>query len=192
MKLKKNLAAAVLAAAMVASLTTPVFAADNEDGTKSTLLTYNVAQEYLWSIPSDVTFSEEQNASGATGTIEGTYEKADENAVVVTKNVIGIGKTLKITVEGDGENNAFTIKTSGANAKVLNYAITLKKADDELQYGELGTDKVVLSIPAGTNSGEQILKFTLTTKATDNNNTTNPAVIAGNYTGNAVFTATVE
>lgn len=196
MKLKKNLAAAALAVAMVASLATPVFAIEGtstNSPTGKTELEYNVTEGFTWTIPSKVTFSEAQGSTGAvTASGSELVGDASEKTVTVTKNVIAEGKTLKISVKGEGTGGAFVIKNGTAGTTVLTY--TVGKADpvesgEPASYEDVAAEGEILTVSAGTLTGAKVLQFKLNTKA---NGSDNSAIVAGKYTGNAIFTATVE
>lgn len=183
MKLKKNLAAAALAVAMVASLATPVFAIDGSDTdtptTGTTNVKYDVSVSYEWSIPSEIDFT---NAANSTVTTSGS--SGNTQNVLVTKNVIPVGQSLVIKVSSDQyESNSYYIKaTKGASTQKLNYSIK-KSADGEA----LENNAEVLKVESGKDKDSQPLVFTLT-KASGNNISEK----AGNYTDTLTFTASIE
>ena len=195
MKLKKNLAAAALATAMVASLATPVFAADEnkvtdltQNATKSTTVTYNVTGGYTWTVPAKVDFGKDMgiNNSSVVGkaqTAEGNQVADGTTKVTVDDNIIPDGQKLQINVKAAANyyvDGSYVIKNGGTS---LNY--TIKKNGES---AALGDDAEVLTVVAGTKAGEQKLDFTLTTKQ---DSTEKASEVAGAYTGNLVFTASI-
>jgi len=93
--------------------------------------------------------------------------------VSVTKNVIGYGKSLTITVAGanDASSKHYVVdQATGASSNKLEYTITGYQS---------GTN--VLVVAAGTNTGSTTLKVKLAAAGT----------IAGVYKDTLTFTATV-
>lgn len=159
---------------------------------------YNVTESYAWSIPATIDFGENAGANNtsivnATLDEDGPGEKADADnkwkgtapKVVVSKNVIGIGKKLQIIVSTDYYDNDEFYVLSGKSEK-LHYAIT--KLTPAGATGEkLTKDKnEVLSVDSGTDTAYQALEFKLTTAKGDN-----VSEKAGNYTGVVVFQSKV-
>lgn len=225
MNLTKKAAALLLAASLaVSGCATPVFAADPNMGsnpvnsnnaiagitTGDTQIRYKVTESYMWSVPATIDFgvnAGENNTSTVNATLDkdkpGT--KADNDGtgkwkgtaprIVVSKNVIGVGKKLQITVDTEGhtatsyENGKFYVeapKMTKAGASTTEFEklyFTITKP----AVGEGGTattldktDNKVISVPSGTNTGEQALEFKLeTTKET--------AEKAGEYVGYVYF-----
>ena len=58
--------------------------------TGSTEITYTVDESYAWTAPADITFTADSNGS-----------EVKAGTVNVTKNTIGSGKTLKISIASD-------------------------------------------------------------------------------------------
>lgn len=169
-------------------------------GTGDTQVLYKVTESYAWSVPATIDFGEDAGVNN-TSTVEAnlgenkTGEKAKQNGtawkgtapkIMVTKNVIGVGKELQITFDTTylAENGEFYVATSGG-AEKLYYTVT--KLDATGGTGEVlsKTNTKVLSVPAGTNTAEQALVFTLSTAA--NNAAGNAAEKAGSYEGHVVF-----
>lgn len=185
MKLKKNLAAAVLAAAMVASLATPVFAEDGIDlyETKSsdtTEVKYTVSESYTWSVPSEIDFTKNETVttSGTTGNTQN---------VQVTKSVITPGKKLQIKINESSvtaDKGGFGIKTTGVNGKIvtLAYEVKAKEGAGDNYTKTLNVGDSVLEVKAGDDTGMTELQFTL--KKADIEQ-------AGTYTGTLTYTASV-
>ena len=161
----KKVVAAGLSALMMMTSTTSVFAA--ESGDKSTTLNYQVSPSYDWIIHSSIDF-------GADAGVGKTVDRTG-NQVKVLKNVIPEGKYLNISVKGSGANDAFTIDNGGS--EVLNYDVS----DDN---GTVGVNGNVLSVPAGTNTAIQNMNFKL-------NTTKKSAEVAGQYTGQVIYNASV-
>lgn len=202
--------------------TTPVIGSQKRDNTNdlggsgvvtgTTNVRYKVTESYAWSIPATIDFGENAGANN-TSTVNATLKengpgkKADNNGtgkwegtapkVVVSKNVIGVGKTLKIAIDM-GENYADTFdktknkfyvetpkmtKTGASQTEFEKLYFTITKP----AVGEGGTattldktDNKVISVPSGTNTGEQALEFKLDT-------TTETAEKAGEYVGYVYF-----
>lgn len=219
MKLTKKAASLLLAAALAVSVcATPVFAADPNMGsnpvnsnnaiagitTGDTQIRYKVTESYMWSVPATIDFgvnAGENNTSTVNATLDkdkpGT--KADNDGtgkwkgtaprIVVSKNVIGVGKKLQITVDTEGhtatsyENGKFYVEPAGTNER-LYFTITKPAATGGTEQELTGTDNEVLRVPSGTNTANQELVFTLTT-------TSETAEKAGDYEGYVAFSSKI-
>jgi hypothetical protein len=219
MKLTKKAAALLLAASLAVSVcATPVFAADPNMGsnpvnsnnaiagitTGDTQIRYKVTESYMWSVPATIDFgvnAGENNTSTVNATLDkdkpGT--KADNDGtgkwkgtaprIVVSKNVIGVGKKLQITVDTEGhtatsyENGKFYVEPAGTNER-LYFTITKPAATGGTEQELTGTDNEVLRVPSGTNTANQELVFTLTT-------TSETAEKAGDYEGYVAFSSKI-
>lgn len=220
MKLTKKAAALLLAASLAVSVCAmPVFAADPATtppdmgsqkveyngtgpaiGTTHTTVLYKVTESYTWSVPITIDFGENAGPESKTRVVEANLGTGDGTAasatngtapkVMVTKNVIGVGKTLKIAVSTNAregvtiDDTGFYVETSGTHEK-LYFTIT-KPA---VGVGGTATplnkkDNAVISVPSGTNTGEQALEFKLTT-------TPNTAEKAGTYEGFVIFSSSL-
>lgn len=167
----------------------------------STDVYYKVTESYAWSIPATIDFGKDagaNNTSIVNATLDenvpgkkaekesgGTVWKGTAPKVVVSKNVIGIGKKLQITLSTDYYDNDEFYVLSGTSEK-LHYAIT--KLTPAGATGEkLTKDKnEVLSVDSGTNTAYQALEFKLTTAKG-----TNVSEKAGDYTGVVVFNSKI-
>lgn len=219
MKLTKKAAALLLAASLAVSVcATPVFAADPNMGsnpvnsnnaiagitTGDTQIRYKVTESYMWSVPATIDFgvnAGENNTSTVNATLDkdkpGT--KADNDGtgkwkgtaprIVVSKNGIGVGKKLQITVDTEGhtatsyENGKFYVEPAGTNER-LYFTITKPAATGGTEQELTGTDNEVLRVPSGTNTANQELVFTLTT-------TSETAEKAGDYEGYVAFSSKI-
>lgn len=215
----KNAAALLLAASLAVSVcATPVFATENMGstpakflagiGTGDTKVIYKVKESYQWSIPATIDFGENAGANN-TSTVNATLDengpgkKADNNGtgkwegtapkVVVSKNVIGIGKKLQITfntdyLDKDGKFYVLaseTTKPGDASAETQKLYFKIQKNDTAKT--ELTKDKnEVLIVDSGTDTAYQALVFTLTTAGGDN-----AAEKAGDYEGHVVFNSQI-
>lgn len=181
MKLNEKLVAMAVAATMVVPTIMPVMADGNNTTTVSgttgtTTATYTVTSSYQWTVPTNITFTDENNGTAQTGT------------VAVTENVISDNNKLKITISGNGGGdgtaavNTDQFRVSNGN-HYLNY--TVAKSSDSIS---LNAGSSVLEVAAGTNTGSQELTFTLDTspKGTDT------AKVSGTYTGKIIYTASVD
>lgn len=215
----KNAAALLLAASLAVSVcATPVFADDPNMGsnpvnsnnaiagitTGDTQIRYKVTESYMWSVPATIDFgvnAGENNTSTVNATLDkdkpGT--KADNDGtgkwkgtaprIVVSKNVIGVGKKLQITVDTEGhtatsyENGKFYVEPAGTNER-LYFTITKPAATGGTEQELTGTDNEVLRVPSGTNTANQELVFTLTT-------TSETAEKAGDYEGYVAFSSKI-
>lgn len=174
MKCPKTLCAAAIAATMIATMGSSVWAAETTTtitgpttNTGNTTLTYEVAASYEWVVPSSITFEAGSDADKT--------EKTSE--VKVTKNVIAENKTLKITAKGDGSGDAFTIQNDAQTP--LTYSV---KVDNT----EIQPNDTVLTVASGTNAGTASLIFTLTKHSSGKN-----AEVPGTYKGTVTYTSTV-
>lgn len=220
MKLTKKAAALLLAASLAVSVcATPVFATENMGstpakflagiGTGDTKVIYKVTESYAWSIPATIDFGENAGANN-TSTVNATLKengpgkKADNNGtgkwegaapkVVVSKNVIGIGKRLQITFNTtylDKDNGKFyvlaseTTKTGDEQAETQKLYFKIQKNDkDKTELTQKNNE--VLSVDSGTDTAAQELVFTLTTADGDN-----AAEKAGDYEGHVVFNSQI-
>lgn len=219
MKLTKKAAALLLAASLAVSVCAmPVFATDPNMGsnpvnsnnaiagitTGDTQIRYKVTESYQWSVPATIDFgvnAGENNTSTVNATLDkdkpGT--KADNDGtgkwkgtaprIVVSKNVIGVGKKLQITVDTEGhtatsyENGKFYVEPAGTNER-LYFTITKPAATGGTEQELTGTDNEVLRVPSGTNTANQELVFTLTT-------TSETAEKAGDYEGYVAFSSKI-
>lgn len=180
---KKSIAASISAAALAtAMLPAMAFAIEGpaDEGvstTGTTQVKYAVTEGYEWSIPTMIDFDKDKGVN-STSVVEAKSDSGNVQKVRVDRNVIGDGKTLQITAIGSGVNGAFSVKNGST---VLGYK--MEKPGAPAKEVAIGGD--VLSVPAGTNTGEQPLTFTLSTS-------TGTAEIAGKYTGTVTFTADVK
>ena len=158
----KVVAAAMTAAMMVSMLGVTAFAAENKTE-DSTTVKYEVTEEYTWSVPSEIDFTGDEDATITTSGTSGATQD-----VYVSKNVIKNGKKLNIALK-DATNNTFKIKS--AEGAELTYAVNTLAAGD-----------TVLEVPAGTNTGEATLTFKLTKDSVEK---------AGSYSGTLSYVATI-
>ena len=201
MRLTKKAAALLVAAAMVMSMGTTVFAGDDDvnKGTNAenstaptTIVEYTVTAAYEWTVPKNINFTGvTEDTSNNTRTATVNVASKDYSKVSVTKNVIAAGHKLQITVGSDektgDDNKTFAIATSetgGKNKVLLNYTIQTKDSDNSgATYGTaLGVDDPVIEVPAGTNAKAVDLQFVLTKDSVEK---------AGKYTGTLTYTAAV-
>jgi hypothetical protein len=221
MKLTKKAAALLLAASLAVSVcATPVFAAENMGSTSvdsttvlggvttgNTKVLYKVTESYQWSIPATIDFGENAGV-GKTSRVDANMEKDDTGIaassdnnwsgfapkIVVSKNVIGVGKKLQITVSTDyldtstDPNGKFYVQNPGTNEKL--YFTIIRPAKGVIPETTLDKrDNEVLSVPSGTNTGHRELQFELET-APDNAEHT-VAEKAGIYEGYVVFSSKI-
>lgn len=173
MKKYMNRAAAIATAAamMFSASGINVLAAD----TKNTTVKYSVTESYTWSVPSEIDFT-------ANDTVTANAENGNPQKVMVTKNVIGVGKKLQITAKGSGTNDAFSIvsKNDSASAnkeQVLYYSIMVEGSSSKLEVG-----KTILEVNAGKDTDSKALTFTLEKDTVEQ---------AGDYNGTVTYTAAV-
>lgn len=138
-------------------------------GDNSAVVKYSVDESFSWAIHPDVSF--EKNAGAKSSRV------VENQAVQIKTAILQEGHTLKITIKGDGANDAFSIK-NGAGSNVLNYAVN--NGDKDFAVGD-----EVLSCEAGAEAPSASLKFTLTT-------TSKAQEVAGNYSGHVIYTAGIE
>lgn len=222
MKLTKKAAALLLAASLAVSVcATPVFAADPEMGSQTvtgshptgagvghTSVLYKVTESYTWTVPITIDFGENAGV-GNTSTVDanldgnkdgkkaekdsaGTTWKGTAPKVCVTKNVIGVGKNLKIAVDtGDHsatsfETDKFYVETADTKEK-LYFTITKPATATGGNAVKLTkTENEVLRVPSGTNTADQELVFELKTAEGDN-----VAEKAGTYEGVVAFYSSI-
>lgn len=198
----KKAAALLLAASLAVSVCAmPAFATETSlfgnktTGPSTTNVEYEVTEAYEWTVPALIDFGENAGTNAkrvvnttldANGTITpSTGDNGTAPKVIVTKNVIKDGKSLKITLEPGTGLTAFTVKNE-QNVE-LTYKVTLTKTKignvDATSDKEITTtDKQILEVKAGTNTAEAQLKFELST-------TDESSEKAGTYKGTVQFTA---
>lgn len=170
-----------------------------------TVVKYEVHESYEWSIPSVIDFGSDAGYIGDIGRSvyvdtqggedddNNNYIQNNDSKVMVTKNVLPFGKKLVITAKGSGADGAFKMKstaTNGGTKGELNYKVRVSKDGTYKTLGDEsnGCSYEVLAVPSGTNNGETLLQFVLSTYL--GGNTT--AEYADKYEGAVIFTATVE
>ena len=170
--------------------------------TGSTNVYYKVTESYAWSVPATIDFGENAGANNtstvnATLNEDGPGKKADADnqwkgtapKVVVSKNVIGVGKRLQITfntdyLDKDGKFYVLaseTTKPGDASAETQKLYFKIQK-DDTAKTELTKTNNEVLIVDSGTDTAYQAVVFTLTTADGDN-----VAEKAGDYEGHVVF-----
>ena len=154
MKKIKRILASVMVLAMVLAVAPAAFATEyTGEGNALTDVTWTSGAMYIVTIPATV-------ALGNTATISASNVR------------LSVGETLNVRLTGTSDaDNAFKL-TSGSNE--LTY--TVSKGTDNVAVGD-----VILSVPAGTATGEQTLTF----------NEPATAPNAGDYTGTVTFTISV-
>jgi len=154
MKKIKRILASVMVLAMVLAVAPAAFATEyTGEGNALTDVTWTSGAMYIVTIPATV-------ALGNTATISASNVR------------LSVGETLNVKLTGTSDtDNAFKL-TSGSNE--LTY--TVSKGTDNVAVGD-----VILSVPAGTATGEQVLTF----------NEPATAPNAGDYTGTVTFTIAV-
>lgn len=218
---KKAAALLLAASLAVSVCATPVFATDYDMGSKSvdgkiigdalvgsgdTQIYYKVTESYQWTVPATIDFGVNAGANNSS-TVNANLEKdqngmkADNDStgkwkgtapkIVVCKNVIGVGKKLKITVDTEGhtatsyEDGKFYVETADTYEK-LYFTIAKPATAGGTQKELTGTENEVLSVPSGTNVADQELVFTL--KTADGVNVSEKA---GDYKGLVVFASKI-
>ncbi len=175
-------------------------------GVGNTDVFYKVTESYTWTVPATIDFGENAGV-GNTSTVNATLGKDElgkmavkdstDNKwkgtapkIMVTKNVIGVGKNLKIAVSPDwfDSNGEFYVETPDTHEK-LYFTITKPAATGGTGTKLTETENGVLSVPSGTNTAGQELVFTLNT--TPNNTAGNAAEKAGSYEGHVVFYSSI-
>lgn len=204
----KKAAALLLAASLAVSVcATPVFAVEigstegDTTGTGTTTnVLYEVTEAYTWSVPATIDFGKDAGVKNTSTVLANsndkgkTAEKDGENKewkgtapkVMVTKNTIASGKSLKITLKPENPATGFTV-VNGDDSLSYTVKTTAEKKDDNKidPYTPIivdATTNQILELKAGVNTGEVELEFKLTT-------TTATAEVAGEYKGQIVFTA---
>lgn len=176
MKLKNKLLSVGLAACMVVPMAMPVCAKDVNSAapdTQETTLKYEVGSHYTWTIHSAIDFGKDRDF--------GHFESKG-NVIRVTKNVIPEGKKLSITVKGDGDNGAFTIRSEKGTGKV---SLTYTLLSSVISH--IPNPKEVLSVEAGVNEKTTEMSFQLLNFPSEGQS----AEIAGNYEGKIIYTASI-
>ena len=208
----KKAAALLLAASLAVSVcATPVFATvdrgskDGVAGGTTTDVFYKVKDEFTWSVPATIDFGEsagpkeqkrtvtatldeDTDGEAAATNSDGSSKNGTAPRVYVTKNVINPANKLYISLSA-GAAGSFEVVHTTMNTVKLGYEVKAKNAKvgsgtadtTEKEVETTGTE--ILVVPAGTNTGEVELVFTLTT-------TSESAEKSGDYKGTVTFTAT--
>lgn len=219
---KKAAALLLAASLAVSVCATPVFAAEMGShkvdgqlvgnkliGSYNTQVLYKVTESYQWTVPATINFGEnagvdkeskvttnvEQDENlTKTGTAAGTDNNWEGTApkIMVTKNIIGVGKNLQIAIdtttggsyddtEGFYVSAPETTKPGVTPTKYEKLYFTITKpatGGNEVKLSK--TENKVLSVPSGTNTADQVLVFKLKT-------TSKTAEMAGTYEGHIAF-----
>ena len=186
--------------------TTPIMGSQNGDTTgtgTTTNVIYKVKDEFTWTVPVTIDFGVSAGPKEKTRVVDANLETGDGTAatngttggtngtapkVLVTKNVIDPANSLYISL-GAGTAGTFEVTHTTSNTVKLGYTVKAKNAKigdgtadtTEKNVEKTGTD--ILVVPAGTDTGEVDLVFTLTT-------TKDSAEKSGDYKGTVTFTAT--
>ena len=205
--LAASLAVSVCATPVFATAGAPVTGSEGGNKTKTsanTEVTYKVECSYTWSIPKKIDFGENAGVD-QTRIVDATADKEAANTpasgndeagkgtvpvVQVTSNIIDDDKTLHISIDtsvttdgttydaGKKEFYVVTGTTDPTMAQKLYF--TIAKSNPASTTWDVATQPV-LTVPAGTPTGKQELRFTLSTA---NGGT---AEKAGTYNGKVVF-----
>lgn len=153
---------AVLSAVLLmgGAMSSPVLAENTNAG--STQINYTVDESYAWTAPANITFTADSNGS-----------EVKAGTVNVTKNTIGSGKTLKISIASDQ-----VFELADANNPSNKRSYTVKDGTNDLSAGS-----EVLAVEAGTDTGSKNLNVQLYSVATE---------VAGSYAGTLKFVSTIE
>lgn len=210
---KKAAALLLAASLAVSVCATPVFATEPNRGSKdgnttsggatTTDVIYKVKDEFTWTVPATIDFGESAGPEGKTRIVDAKLDTGDGTAatnsttggtngtapkVLVTKNVIDPANKLYISLSA-GTATAFEVTHTTLNTVKLGYTVKAKNAKVGLGAATTteedvpASGKEILVVPAGTNTGEVELVFTLTT-------TSDSAEKSGDYKGTVTFTAT--
>ncbi len=126
--------------------------------TRDTTVTYKVDSSYTWTIHSSI------NLTSGSQTGDVTVNSAN----------IENGKKLNISIKGNGENEAFTMKSKG---NILTY--TVKKGVDNVNAND-----TILSLNPGVYKTATTATLTFTAGSTTD-------LQAGSYQGKVTYTATL-
>ena len=205
--LAASLAVSVCATPVFAAEETGSHEGSNKVGETSanTEVTYRVDCSYTWTIPKKIDFGAnagvdqtriveaingDKDAANKPATDNGTAGKGNVPKVRVTSNIINDDKTLHISIDtttttdgttydaGKKEFYVVTGTTDPTMAQKLYF--TIAKSNPASTTWDVATQPV-LTVPAGTPTGKQELRFTLSTA---NGGT---AEKAGTYNGKVVF-----
>lgn len=149
-----------LAAMMAAPTVTPILAED----IKSTTVNYSVAQEYQWTVPTDVTIPVANSVTV-------------KDAVEVVKNTIPADSKLQITAKVNSADD-LVLKNKSFSVHYLAYV------GEEAAGDSLVDNSNVLEVYAG-DTGKTSLTFKLNEQGNDN------LGAAGTYSGTLGFTAEI-
>lgn len=180
-------------------------------GNYNTHVLYKVTESYTWTVPATINFGENAGVNKEskvttnveqdenltkTGTAAGTDNNWEGTApkIMVTKNVIGVGKNLQIAIDTTtggsyDDTDGFyvsapeTTKPGVTPTKYEKLYFTITKPATATGGTEVKlskTENKVLSVPSGTNTANQELVFKLKT-------TSKSAEMAGTYEGHVVF-----
>lgn len=200
MRLTKKAAALLVAAAMVMSMGTTVFADETGNGTGAddttpkttetgtadnnyetslnTTVKYEVTESYTWQIHSAIDFGK------TTAAAVSTDKTKSNNEVKVSKSLLPNNTKLQIKIEGaykatkdDTSSSGFTIATDEGATRT--YTVT------KPENTNVNTGDVVLEVKAGVTEGSVNLTYTLQDVAA------NTAEKSGTYNGTVTYSAAV-
>lgn len=177
MKIRNKILTSALCLGIVASMASPVFAADNSDdptNTHHTDITYTVEESYKWSAPADFSFTANQYSETKTGEVK------------ILENIIEGGKTLNIKINGDADGH---FKVKSAEGIVRNFEMNKNDADG----AAVNVNDIVCSAAAGTNTHTETLAFTLLNPDGGRGTVLGTKQLqAGSYVGLVNFTASID
>ena len=165
----------------------------NDDPTyDSTDVLYEVSEGYIWNIHAAIDFGDDAGVASTAAQLT-----VEDQTVAVTRNIIGDGKKLQITIDAyscsDDQGTKKTdhvFQVANGNSQ-LAYTVTGDTAGALVCNGGAAGNGVVLEVNAGTNQGSEDLTFVLATNRLVGGSSDLLSEVAGSYYGKVAYTAAI-
>ena len=146
----RRITALVLTVVMVLTMSTAVFAADQNSDPQETTVTYTKAQTYTWSVPSSLT-------AGGTGS---------SGNVTASDVYIGYGKTLTISITSgvttDGDSKTITLTDKTDNRNTITASVSYDNLTVAAGTTTGGSKTITIGTPSCDIAGEYTGSITFT------------------------------
>lgn len=164
---------------------------------RSTVVSYSIDSSFEWSVPTNIVF--ESNSGDVTKKVtketDGTGTTGAVNQDVIVSNSVLLGSyALGISVNSvdwsEETKGDFKLQYTDRNhvTSTIMYTVTPENGK-EISADSSDEDKQFMTLPAGQLTDSKKLTFTLDRKVIEDGHENDTAVIAGDYTGKAVFVA---
>lgn len=161
----------------------------SESTSDSTDVLYEVSEGYTWNIHAAIDFDKDAGIESTAAQLT-----VADQAVAVTRNIIGDGKKLQIVVDAYSCNQLGEKKTdhvfqvANGNSE-LAYSVTGKEGD--FKAGAISVNDVILEVNSGVNVGTERMTFVLDTAKLAGSASNLASEVAGKYFGKISYTASI-